>query len=195
MSRILVIEDSPEVRERIVTSLGFEGFEVVEAEDGEAGVQLARESKPDLIICEFMMPKLDGHATLSALREDASTASIPFIFLSAKSQVSDMREGLQLGADDYLIKPFSMVELTNAVNLRLRRRDIVTAAIRSALPQALERNAGPSRDRAARAEFDARLPEALNKGRADGVRVAVFMLQIIGPERIRRALGGAPPGG
>jgi len=102
-----------------------------------------------------------------------------------------MREGLQLGADDYLIKPFSIVELTNAVNLRLRQRDILTAAIRSALPQAHERNADPSRDRAARAEFDARLPEALNKARSDGVRVAVFMLQIIGPERIRRALGGA----
>jgi len=86
MPKILVIEDSPEVRERIVTSLTFEGFNVVEAGDGEAGVRMAHEAMPDLIICDIMMPKLDGHATLSALREDASTASIPFIFSVQKAR-------------------------------------------------------------------------------------------------------------
>ncbi len=86
MSRILVIEDSTEVRERIVTSLGFEGFEVVEAEDGEAGVQLARESKPDLIICDVMMPKLDGHATLTALRQDSARPPFPSYFSARKAR-------------------------------------------------------------------------------------------------------------
>lgn len=116
MSKILVIEDSPEVRERIVASLTFEGFDVVDAEDGVAGLQAAREIDPDLIICDILMPRLDGHATLSELRKDSSTAGIPFIFLSAKSQVSDLREGLQLGADDYLVKPFALKELIAAVN-------------------------------------------------------------------------------
>ncbi len=182
MSKILVIEDSAEVRDRIVTSLGFEGFDIVEAEDGEAGVQLARETKPDLIICDVMMPKLDGHATLTALRGDSATAAIPFIFLSAKSQASDMRQGLQLGADDYLIKPFSIVDLTDAVNLRLRRREEMAPAI------ANDDQVGKI---GARPDFDEELRQALDEGNANRVRVAVFMLQVIGPERIRRALGGA----
>ena len=182
MSKILVIEDSAEVRDRIVTSLGFEGFDIIEAEDGEAGVQLAKETKPDLIICDVMMPKLDGHATLTALRENRATAAIPFIFLSAKSQVSDMREGLQLGADDYLIKPFSIVDLTDAVNLRLRRREELAAAIPEG-GQAAKIRAQPN--------FEEELRKALETGSADRVRVAVFVLQVIGPERIRRALGGA----
>ena len=86
MSKILIIEDSAEVRERIVTSLTFEGFDVVDAQDGEAGLRVAREAEPDLIICDILMPKLDGHATLNELRKDSSTAGIPFIFLSAKTR-------------------------------------------------------------------------------------------------------------
>ena len=126
MSKILVIEDSPEVRERIVASLTFEGFDVVDAEDGVAGLQAACDIGPDLIICDILMPRLDGQATLSELRKDSSTAGIPFIFLSAKSQVSDLREGLKLGADDYLVKPFALKELIAAVKLRLRRREELT---------------------------------------------------------------------
>ena len=86
MPKILVIEDSPEVRERIVASLTFEGFDVVDAEDGEAGLQVARDAGPDLIICDILMPRLEGHATLNELRKDSSTAGIPFIFLSAKTR-------------------------------------------------------------------------------------------------------------
>jgi len=130
VSKILVIEDVPEVRERLVASLTFEGFDVVDAEDGEAGLQVARTAEPDLILCDVMMPKLDGHATLTELRKDRSTASIPFIFLSAKSRVSDMREGLQLGADDYLVKPVSISELIAAINLRLRRQEELAQARR-----------------------------------------------------------------
>ena len=79
MSKILVIEDSPEVRERIVASLAFEGFDVVDAQDGEVGLRVAREAGPDLIICDIIMPKLDGHATLNELRKNSLTAGIPFI--------------------------------------------------------------------------------------------------------------------
>ena len=179
MSKILVIEDSPEVRERIVASLTFEGFDVVDAEDGVAGLQAAREIDPDLIICDILMPRLDGHATLSELRKDSSTAGIPFIFLSAKSQVSDLREGLQLGADDYLVKPFALKELIAAVKLRLRRREELSGS----------RNGGIS-DAATRRDFESEFGEALARGKAERVRVAVFMIQIIGMERIRRTLGG-----
>lgn len=180
MSKILVIEDSPEVRERIVASLTFEGFDVVEAEDGVAGLQAARDAVPDLIICDILMPKLDGYETLSELRKDSSTAGIPFIFLSAKSQVSDLREGLKLGADDYLVKPFALTELIAAVKLRLRRREELAEA----------RNGGIS-DADAPRNFEIEFGKALARGKADHVRVAVFMIQIIGMERIRRALGGA----
>lgn len=179
MSKILVIEDSPEVRERIVASLTFEGFDVVDAEDGVAGLQAAREIDPDLIICDILMPRLDGHATLSELRKDSSTAGIPFIFLSAKSQVSDLREGLQLGADDYLVKPFALKELIAAVKLRLRRREELSGS----------RNGGIS-DAATRRDFESEFGETLARGKVERVRVAVFMIQIIGMERIRRTLGG-----
>ena len=182
MSKILVIEDSAEVRDRIVTSLGFEGFDIIEAEDGEAGVQMAVEAKPDLIICDIMMPKLDGHGTLSALRENSVTAAISFIFLSAKSQASDMREGLQLGANDYLIKPFSIADLTDAVNLRLRRREEMTAATPGA---------GQKEENRTAVDFTGELQKALEKGKANRQRVALFILQVIVPERIRRSLGGA----
>ena len=123
MSKILVIEDSAEVRDRIVTSLSFEGFDIVEAEDGEAGVQLAMETKPDLIIFDVMMPKLDGHATLTALRENSATAAIPFIFLTARAAPADRMYSVRVGADDYFTKPFDPQELIRRVaNLLLLAR-------------------------------------------------------------------------
>lgn len=191
MSKILIIEDSAEVRERIVTSLTYEGFDVVDAQDGEAGLRAAREAGPDLIICDILMPKLDGHATLNELRKDSSTVGIPFIFLSAKSQVSDLREGLKLGADDYLVKPFSISELIATVNLRLRRREELTKANYGARPDTNALNEGQNAARTRQTDFEANFGEALARGKADRVRVALFMIQIIGPERIRRTLGGA----
>ena len=189
MSKILVIEDSPEVRERIVASLTYEGFDVVDAEDGEAGLQAARDAGPDLIICDILMPRLDGHATLNELRKDRSTAGIPFIFLSAKSQVSDMREGLQLGADDYLVKPFALTDLVAAVKLRLRRKAEMAQAGDGSV--STRRSGGRNGARNAETAFEAEFGTALARGKSDRVRVAVFMIQVVSAERIRRALGSA----
>jgi len=191
MSKILVIEDSPEVRERIVASLTFEGFDVVDAEDGEAGLQVARDAGPNLIICDILMPRLDGHATLNELRKDSSTAGIPFIFLSAKSQVSDMREGLQLGVDDYLVKPFALTDLVAAVKLRLRRKAEMAVANNGSVSKSLMQNDGRNGARDAEREFEAEFGKALARGKSDRVRVAVFMIQVVSAERIRRALGSA----
>lgn len=122
MKRILVIEDTPSVREEIVTILNFEGFETLEAENGLIGIQLARKHLPDLIICDIMMPKLDGYKVLAELRKDSATALIPFIFLTAKVSKEDIRQGMNIGADDYLTKPFTAEELITAIKTRLERQ-------------------------------------------------------------------------
>jgi signal transduction histidine kinase len=121
MTSILVIEDESTIRENITAVLRFEGFETYSAENGQTGVELARQHLPDLIICDVMMPELDGYGVLATLREDPGTTMIPFIFLTARADKADMRRGMHLGADDYLTKPFSQQELLEAVNSRLKR--------------------------------------------------------------------------
>src|SRR5689334_24605851 len=110
MKRILVIEDQPVMRRNIQTILEMEGFDVAVAENGRKGVAAAQSAPPDLILCDVMMPELDGYGVLSALREDGKTATIPFIFLTAKGEKNDLRTGMNLGADDYLAKPVSSEE-------------------------------------------------------------------------------------
>jgi DNA-binding NarL/FixJ family response regulator len=122
MNKILVIEDQPQMRKNISTILEMEGFQVVSAENGRRGVELARNEKPDLVICDVMMPDLDGNGVLRTLRGDAATATLPFIFLTAKSDKADLRTGMNAGADDYLTKPVSRAELLAAVKVRLTRR-------------------------------------------------------------------------
>ena len=122
MPTILVIEDDSAIQEAIVDILEMQGFQVLSAGDGMAGVATAREQRPDLIICDIMMPFLDGYGVLSRLRQYPQTATIPFIFLTARTTQSDFRQGMQLGADDYLVKPFRSAELVAAVNLRLQRQ-------------------------------------------------------------------------
>lgn len=122
MTKILVIEDELEVRENILEILKAEKFEVIEAENGFAGTRLAIAKQPDLIICDVMMPQLDGYGVLRVLRQNQNTATIPFIFLTAKSEKADWRLGMELGADDYLIKPFSTQELLAAIAARLQGR-------------------------------------------------------------------------
>jgi len=129
MSTVLVIEDTQEVRRNIVEILTFEGYEVIDAEDGEVGVQLARERRPDVIICDIMMPKLDGYAVLHKLHQDPATVAIPIIFLTAKAAREDMRKGMALGADDYITKPFMAEELLDAVRIRLERRKAVSSRL------------------------------------------------------------------
>jgi DNA-binding NarL/FixJ family response regulator len=121
MKTILVIEDQPDMRENIATILAMEDYAVLEAPDGQHGISLAREEKPDLILCDVMMPQMDGHQVLHALREDHSIAGTPFIFLTARGEKQDLRAGMNLGADDYLTKPVSAEDLLNAISARFER--------------------------------------------------------------------------
>jgi DNA-binding NarL/FixJ family response regulator len=123
MKKILVIEDEPEMRRNITSLLRYDGYQAIAAENGRVGVELARGEKPDLILCDVMMPELDGHSVLQALHADASLARIPFIFLTAKGEKEDLRAGMNLGADDYLIKPVANADLVRAIEARLRRSE------------------------------------------------------------------------
>src|SRR5512141_1242705 len=105
MNKSLVIEDQPQMRKNLVTILEMENFQVISAENGRRGVELARSERPDLVLCDVMMPELDGFGVLQALRADPATATLPLIFLTAKGDRLDQRAGMNLGADDYLTKP------------------------------------------------------------------------------------------
>ena len=129
MKKILVIEDNLDIRENICETLELSDFETFEAENGEKGVEIARKEVPDLIICDIMMPVMDGYQVLEALREFDETAGIPLIFLTAKAEVNDFRKALRLGADDYITKPFSENELLQAIELRLNRIDTFKKSI------------------------------------------------------------------
>jgi DNA-binding NarL/FixJ family response regulator len=123
MKKILVIEDEPEMRRNIVALLRYHDYEPIAAENGHAGVEAARREKPGLILCDVMMPELDGYGVLQALQSDASLARIPFIFLTAKGEKDDLRSGMNLGADDYLTKPVANADLVRAIEARLRRSE------------------------------------------------------------------------
>jgi len=122
MKKILIIEDERHTRENLATILQMEGYLPLTASDGQAGVATAVQERPDLILCDVTMPKLDGHGVLAALRQDPRTAGVPFIFLTAKGDRPDVRTGMNLGADDYLTKPASAEEVIAAVETRLIRR-------------------------------------------------------------------------
>jgi len=121
MKKILVIEDEPEMRRNIAALLRFKEYEPVVAENGRVGVELARREPPDLILCDVMMPEMDGYDVLRALQADTRLALIPFIFLTAKGEKEDLRSGMNLGADDYLTKPVGNEDLVQAIETRLRR--------------------------------------------------------------------------
>ncbi len=121
MKRILVIEDEPEMRRNLCMILRLEGFETVAAENGRAGVDIAKKESFDLILCDVMMPALDGYGVIQALHDEPATMNIPFIFLTAKGERNDVRAGMNLGADDYLTKPVDKAELLRAIHSRLAR--------------------------------------------------------------------------
>lgn len=123
MKKILVVEDAQSLRKDIVEMLGFEGFEAMGAENGLVGVDRARQVLPDLIICDIMMPGLDGYGVLEELRKDTLTSTIPFIFLTARTDRVDVRQGMELGADDFLTKPFHAAELLATVRTRLQKQE------------------------------------------------------------------------
>ncbi len=120
--KVLVIEDAHSLRRDIIEMLGFEGYDAYGAENGLIGVERARELNPALIICDIMMPGLDGYGVLEALRSETTTSMIPFIFLTARTDRVDIRQGMELGADDYLTKPFTAAELLKTVHTRLEKR-------------------------------------------------------------------------
>jgi CRP-like cAMP-binding protein/DNA-binding NarL/FixJ family response regulator len=125
MKHILLIEDNDELRENTAEILDLSNYKVTTAENGKIGIQKALEDKPDLIICDVMMPVLDGYGVLHLINKNPELVGIPFIFLTAKSERGDFRKGMEMGADDYITKPFSDIELLNAVEGRLKRSELL----------------------------------------------------------------------
>jgi CRP-like cAMP-binding protein len=119
---ILIIEDNNDIRESTSEILQLAGYQVAQAANGKAGVEMALQNRPDLILCDIMMPELDGYGVLHMLNKYPDTAAIPFIFLTAKAEHIDIRKGMEMGADDYLTKPFDDMELLIAVETRLKKQ-------------------------------------------------------------------------
>ena len=132
MSRILIIEDQAPLRRNLALILELEGHEVLTAEHGAKGLELAFSRQPELIICDVMMPEMDGHGVLQVLRTDERTATIPFIFLTARGAAADLRIGMNFGADDYLVKPVQREDLLASVQARLSRAQAVQARVQAA---------------------------------------------------------------
>lgn len=127
---ILVIEDNQDMCDNIAEILELANYQVMTAHNGKDGVMLAQKHHPDLIICDIMMPELDGYEVLSILSKDIKTADIPFIFLTAKAEKKDLRKGMEMGADDYLTKPFTDTELLNAIKVRLSKHQKIKEVLR-----------------------------------------------------------------
>lgn len=125
MKSVLVIDDNQDIRENTAEILELAGYKTFTAENGKKGVELAQREKPDIIVCDIMMPELDGYGVLHLLRKNADTEHIPFVFLTAKTERSDFRKGMEMGADDYITKPFEDIELLNAVEVRLKKAAIL----------------------------------------------------------------------
>lgn len=122
---ILLIEDNKDVRENTAEILELANYKVLTAPDGKEGVELAKAEFPDLIICDIMMPGLDGYGVLHLISKDPQLSTVPFIFLTAKAERSDLRKGMEMGADDYITKPFDKTELLNAVESRIRKSELL----------------------------------------------------------------------
>ncbi len=125
MKAILVIDDNQDIRENTAEILELAGYKTITAENGKKGVELALREKPDIIICDIMMPELDGYGVLHLLNKNPATQNIPFIFLTARTERSDLRKGMEMGADDYITKPFEDIELLSAVETRLKKVSIL----------------------------------------------------------------------
>jgi CRP-like cAMP-binding protein/CheY-like chemotaxis protein len=122
--KILIIEDNNDIRENVVEILELAGYQVFEANNGKKGVELALKNIPDVILCDIMMPELDGYGVLYMLNKNPEIAAIPFIFLTAKAERVDLRKGMEMGADDYLTKPFDDMDLLNAIESRLKKKEL-----------------------------------------------------------------------
>jgi len=125
MRSILVIDDNKDIRENTAEILELAGYKTFTAENGKKGVETALKEKPDVIVCDIMMPELDGYGVLHLLRKNPEGQNIPFIFLTAKTERSDFRKGMEMGADDYVTKPFEGIELLNAIEMRLKKAEVM----------------------------------------------------------------------
>jgi len=125
MKKVLLIEDNDDVRDNTMEILELANYNVYAAANGKSGVEIALKEKPDLIVCDIMMPVLDGYGVLHTLQKNNDTMNIPFIFLTAKTEKAEIRRGMELGADDYITKPFSATELLNAVDGRLKKSELL----------------------------------------------------------------------
>lgn len=125
MKSVLVIDDNADICENTAEILELAGYKTFTAENGKRGVEIALKEKPDIIVCDIMMPELDGYGVLHLLKKNADTEHIPFVFLTAKTERSDFRKGMEMGADDYITKPFEDIELLNAIEVRLKRAEII----------------------------------------------------------------------
>jgi DNA-binding response OmpR family regulator len=125
MKSILVIDDNPDIRDNTAEILELAGYKTFTAENGKLGIDLAIKENPSVIVCDIMMPELDGYGVLHLLRKNPDTQNIPFIFLTAKTERTDFRRGMEMGADDYITKPFDDIELLNAIEIRLKKAEIL----------------------------------------------------------------------
>ncbi|MGB3202770.1 MAG: response regulator [Nodosilinea sp.] len=141
MKTILVIEDETQTRSIFLKCLEFEGFCAVGASNGSTGLAMAQQHSPDLVVCDIMMPDMDGYSVLSTLRKSQQTALMPLIFLTAKVTMSDLRRGMEIGADDYLTKPCTVEQFLAAINSRLLRQEQLSRLYQSdACPESEERS-------------------------------------------------------
>ncbi|GAB3909014.1 response regulator [Larkinella knui] len=134
-TQLLIIEDEEQIRENVAEWLRLNGFEVETAADGKQGVTKAFLQRPDLILCDIMMPNMDGHQVLETIRNNRSLASVPFMFLTAKTEMRDLRRGMALGADDYLTKPFTGESLLQAIESRLQREALRKASLKARMAE------------------------------------------------------------
>lgn len=196
MKTILVIEDENAIRSNIVKMLSHSGFQAVPAENGVKGVHLARSLMPDLILCDILMPEMDGYGVLSSLRQSDDTVTIPFIFLTAKADRLDHRQGMNLGADDYLTKPFSVQELLAAVNARLEKQTQVAEPYVNQIKQAAEAlgnfaHFDPLTNLPNRILLHHRLQAAIQANQATQQTVALFYITLSQMNAINESFGHA----
>jgi anti-anti-sigma factor len=184
MTTILAIEDEANILANLQDILELEGFDVLTAANGKVGVELARRHRPDLIICDVSMPELNGYDVLVALRQDAKTIEIPFVFLTANASRADFRKGMSLGADDYLTKPFTPSELREAIGARLEKQ----AMLMERYKQSLERNFQAHTN----AANDGKLAAIQTGDSVNTVRVVrpTGVLDVTTCERLRREIMG-----
>lgn len=179
MNSVLVIEDDQEILENIEEILELQSFQALTTSSSVAGLQLAKEALPSLVICDVVMPEMDGYTVLSELRQQAETATIPFIFLTGRSERTDVRMGMELGADDYLTKPFTQEELIGAVQSCLNKYDRLTrqSEAQAQAAQSIEKQLQASQELA---EMNSMLLQKLSQGLrhpVSNITIATYMLK------------------